>query len=112
MSMKQDSNTTFDPSRRRLCPDGSCIGLIGTDGKCTVCGTLGSGGTGVAPAADLPALPTPEPESRGEPNHEAGSEVAAEAEEAFNPNRRLCPDEACIGVVGSDNKCSVCGRRG
>jgi len=70
------------------------------------------GATGVAPAADLPALPTPEPESRGEPNHEAGSEVAAEAEEAFNPNRRLCPDEACIGVVGSDNKCSVCGRRG
>jgi hypothetical protein len=109
MSTKHDDSTTFDHSRRRLCPDGSCVGLLGSDGRCKVCGTLGSGGTGVTtPAASPPALPTPEPEI----NDEAGSEVAADAEEAFNPNRRLCPDEACIGVVGSDNKCSVCGRRG
>ena len=28
---------TFDP-KRRLCPDGSCIGVIGPDGRCSVCG--------------------------------------------------------------------------
>jgi len=27
----------FD-AKRRLCPDGACVGVIGPDGKCTVCG--------------------------------------------------------------------------
>jgi hypothetical protein len=27
---------------RRLCPDGSCIGLIGDDGRCKVCGLAAS----------------------------------------------------------------------
>jgi hypothetical protein len=50
--------------------------------------------------------------ARGEINGEAGAEIAPDAESSFDPKRRLCPDEACIGVLGSDNKCSVCGRRG
>src|SRR5437868_1309576 len=29
---------SFDPSKRRLCPDGACIGVIGDDGRCRVCG--------------------------------------------------------------------------
>ncbi|MGC9982537.1 MAG: hypothetical protein ABSF35_02795 [Polyangia bacterium] len=107
MSTKQDNSTTFDPSRRRLCPDGSCIGLIGTDGKCAVCGTLGSGGTGVT-AASSPALPTPPPESDARTEDAPASDAA----EAFDPKRRLCPDEACIGVIGSNNRCSICGRQG
>ncbi|MGA9652491.1 MAG: hypothetical protein WBV96_01135, partial [Polyangia bacterium] len=84
MSTKQDNSTTFDPSRRRLCPDGSCIGLIGTDGKCAVCGTLGSGGTGVT-AASSPALPTPPPESDARTEEAPASDAA----EAFDPKRRL-----------------------
>jgi hypothetical protein len=110
MSTKQDSSTTFDPSRRRLCPDGSCVGLLGSDGRCKVCGTLGSGGTGATPVASPPAVPTPQPES--ETDEQAGTEIAPDAESSFDLKRRLCPDEACIGVLGSDNKCSVCGRRG
>ena len=31
----------FDDDRE-LCPDGACTGLIGIDGKCKECGTLGS----------------------------------------------------------------------
>ena len=27
-----------DWSNRRLCPDGNCIGVIGSDGKCKECG--------------------------------------------------------------------------
>lgn len=27
-----------DFSERRLCPDGSCTGLLGADGRCKVCG--------------------------------------------------------------------------
>ena len=108
MSTKQDNSTTFDPSRRRLCPDGSCVGLLGTDGVCKVCGTHDSGRTGPIPAASPPALPDPEPEI----DDEAGAPTASDAEQAFDPKRRLCSDEACVGVVGSDNKCSVCGRPG
>ena len=108
MSTKHDDSTTFDPSRRRLCPDGSCVGLLGSDGRCKVCGTLGSGKIGSTAAAGPPALPTPQPEI----NDEAESATASGAEEAFDPKRRLCVDEACIGVIGSDNKCSVCGRPG
>ena len=25
-------------------------------------------------------------------------------------NRELCPDGACVGLIGSDGKCKVCGR--
>lgn len=26
-------------------------------------------------------------------------------------HRRLCPDESCIGIIGPDGRCKVCGRR-
>ena len=29
-----------DFAERRLCPDGSCTGIIGPDGRCTECGRL------------------------------------------------------------------------
>ncbi len=32
------------------------------------------------------------------------------SETAFDPHRRLCPDGACIGVIGPDGRCSECGR--
>jgi len=150
MSTKQDDDS-FDPSQRRLCPDGSCVGLLGSDGRCKTCGTLDPAWTGATPPSEPPALPTPEPESRGEPaglrdrqptlpaprasartlagggpsreglgtlpgfpnknNADAEPATASDAEAAFDPTRRLCPDDACIGVIGNDNKCSVCGRR-
>ena len=106
MSTTQDD--TFDPSQRRLCPDGSCLGLLGSDGRCKVCGTLGSGGAAVTPVASPPVAPSPEPEI----NVEAGPPAAFSAESAFDPDRRLCPDDACIGVIGINNKCGVCGRQG
>ncbi len=27
-------------------------------------------------------------------------------------NRRLCPDGNCIGILGADNRCVVCGKNG
>jgi hypothetical protein len=107
MSTKQDDS--FDPSQRRLCPDGACVGLLGSDGKCKVCGMVGPGGPAVTPAAAAPTPPGPEPEIADD----AVSAAPAESETAaFDPNRRLCPDDACIGVIGSNNRCSVCGRHG
>jgi len=29
-----------------------------------------------------------------------------------NGNRRLCPDEDCTGIIGTEGHCSVCGRAG
>jgi hypothetical protein len=29
----------LDLENRRLCPDGACIGVIGANGRCKVCGT-------------------------------------------------------------------------
>src|SRR5262249_37823637 len=31
------------------------------------------------------------------------------AEAPFEPDRQLCPDEACIGIIGPDGRCKVCG---
>jgi hypothetical protein len=37
---------------------------------------------------------------------------AAEAEpgSGFNSARGLCPDGSCVGVLGPDGRCKVCGR--
>jgi hypothetical protein len=106
MATTQDDS--FDPSQRRLCPDDACVGLVGPDGKCKVCGTVDPGWTGDMAAPTPPVPPAPEPEIDSEP----AAPTASDEEVAFDPNRRLCPDDDCIGVIGSDNKCGVCGRRG
>jgi len=35
----QDAAEPVDWSERRVCADGTCIGIVGADGKCNVCGT-------------------------------------------------------------------------
>ncbi|HVY36456.1 MAG TPA: hypothetical protein VHM31_00930 [Polyangia bacterium] len=101
--------TGFDP-KRRLCPDGSCVGVISTDGRCTVCGmSAGAAGAGQPESAagsqdawgdDPPAL---DAEGAGI----GGLELSA----GFDPKRRLCDDGSCIGVIGADGACTVCGMR-
>ena len=34
----EEPGEAFDPGERVACSDGSCIGIIGPDGKCTECG--------------------------------------------------------------------------
>jgi hypothetical protein len=80
----------FEPARRELCPDGGCIGLIGPDGRCKVCGT-------VSPSA------VADPRRQGMVDGEEGD---ADDED----DRELCPDGACIGVIGDDGRCGECGR--
>ena len=86
------SDTEFDPSRR-LCPDGSCIGVMTSDGHCSVCGRDAKG----AAVADVAAV------------HELPEEPGAPPT-SFDPNRRLCDDGSCVGVIGSDGRCGVCGQ--
>lgn len=34
----EDGIFTLNLNERRLCPDGNCVGTLGTDGRCRVCG--------------------------------------------------------------------------
>jgi hypothetical protein len=104
----------FDPRKRRLCPDGSCIGVIGADGRCKVCGTEDAQAPrGLGPEAmaggcaaedeeemDLGAREEAEPAPRASGGEPGG---------AFDPKRKLCSDGACVGVIGSNGRCKVCG---
>jgi hypothetical protein len=102
-----DDDTAFNPSRR-LCPDGACVGII-SGGKCTICGAADEAG-GYGAAAETTADTTPRAEQLGDdpspanPSEEGGFPVP------FDPNRRLCSDDNCIGVIGQGDRCSVCGK--
>jgi len=106
------SEGTFNPSERRLCPDGSCIGLVGADGRCRVCGRAGDGSTTVGP---VPAMDDHwDDDSHDARDSLSAGDTAASAEGevggGFRPDRRLCEDGSCVGVIGAGDVCSVCGR--
>jgi hypothetical protein len=112
--MSSSSETEkFDPSRRRLCPDGSCVGLLDESGRCKECGKTASGEVEAvaAPAfddsEDVGFTPDPDQESNQD---QAQDELAADG--GFDPKRKLCPDGACVGVIGADGRCGVCGQAG
>jgi len=110
--------TRFDP-RRRLCPDGACIGVIGSDGRCKVCGRPASGvvaavGNNVPAPAEDEGDGHADADVHAEEAPDAGAESAAPGEgegEGFDSKRRLCDDGSCVGVVGPDGVCRICGRR-
>jgi hypothetical protein len=120
------SDGKFD-SHRRLCPDGACIGVIGDDGRCRVCGrSAGGGANAEAPAGFVPTggengQHGDDAEDDDDTALEANTDEhlpadgdarsAASAEAGFDANRRLCPDGGCIGVVGADGICTVCGQK-
>jgi hypothetical protein len=115
------NDAKFD-SKRRLCPDGSCIGVVGDDGRCKVCGRDAGGGKSAAAAAGGPvavAATTGETDfdsgsGSGNDSDNDGDEMAADAAEpgalSFDPARRLCGDGNCIGLIGPDGNCNVCGQ--
>lgn len=112
---------------RTLCPDGACVGVIGANGTCKVCGKVG-----VAAPADEDEDADAEYEDEDDEEYEdEDDELAAAADELAgvasstevdsakelaqsggddDENRKLCSDGACIGVIGEDGKCKVCGK--
>jgi hypothetical protein len=91
----------FEAEGRVLCADGACIGVVGEDGRCKVCGQpAGAAGGALAPG--------------GVADEVGGAAVIDEVERPEEDEdfaeRRLCPDDACIGVLGPDGRCKVCGR--
>jgi hypothetical protein len=108
----------IDWENRRLCSDGNCIGVIGSDGRCKECGRPYEGSDGEFGMADASppeeeALQVPPPETASPGAAAAGEDHgSASAEEIDWENRRLCSDGNCIGVIGSDGRCKECGRPG
>ncbi len=124
--------------RRRLCPDGACVGVIGPDGTCKVCGkaaTAGEEEEEVDAGEDAEddeddvddedegdgedesaAEEDEEDEDEDEDDEDEEDEDAEDAEDAEEgaagdlDDRKLCPDGACIGVIGPDGRCKVCGK--
>jgi hypothetical protein len=79
----------IDLENRELCPDGSCTGVLGADGRCKECGRSATG--------------APAPEAAGVTSALSGDE------EALDEDRQLCPDGSCTGLIGSDGRCKECG---
>jgi hypothetical protein len=122
--------------RRRLCPDGACVGVIGPDGTCKVCGKAAvagedeeddeeddedlDDGEGDEAAADededgdeesLAASEDEEDDGDdGDDGDDDDDDAAASAGDGDLDDRKLCPDGACIGVIGADGRCKVCGK--
>ena len=105
---------------RELCPNGSCIGLIGPDGRCKECGEPGRSArldprrrgmlTDRELDEDAGDVAEPEPEEPAEEEEGEGeTDGLPPADPAF-AERQLCPDGECIGIIGPEGRCRECGR--
>lgn len=100
MELIFDENEDWE--KRTLCSDESCIGTIGSDGKCKECGKIYE--------SKLPeGHSTRNSQSITAPEQKT---VSLADEDDDWDKRTLCSDEACIGVIGSDGKCKECGKPG
>jgi len=110
----------MDWENRALCIDESCIGTIGLNGRCSVCGKpLDS-----MDAADIQyqeaqvdnSVFEDEPPVEIHNKDEVVEMVEADEDETIFSsdmqweNRTLCSDESCIGAIGPDGKCKECGK--
>jgi hypothetical protein len=104
-------NDELDLTERRLCPDGTCIGVVGDDGRCRVCGRRDDGAPQAAGAAlglaEELAGGAPEPGDGADPDDPHGPDGLGDDDD--DDDRQLCPNESCIGLIGGDGRCKVCG---
>jgi hypothetical protein len=108
----------IDWDHRELCPDGACTGLVGPDGVCKVCGKAvpNWGDERMRGLQNEPedAADDQQDDDEYEDDDETSEDEAEAGENVEAPEwgeRKLCDDGACIGVIGSDGKCTVCGKR-
>ena len=69
LTTEDDAEGPIDLASRKLCSDGTCIGVIGPDGRCKECGKPYTG------------EPEPEEEKEEEPEEEKEEEPEEEKEE-------------------------------
>jgi hypothetical protein len=115
--------------KRILCSDGNCIGVIGADGRCKECGKRYEGrlpetsagekedqvadenGETAAEAAQIkPLAESGADESPADESPADESPLDESPPDEDWENRVLCRDGNCIGIIGPDGKCKVCGK--
>ena len=96
--VEDETEAGVDLGSRVLCPDGECIGVIGPDGRCKVCGTALDGSKPAAVGDD----------EQGD--DEQGDDEQDDDDALDLKSRVLCSDGACIGVIGADGRCKECGK--
>ena len=103
----------FNLENRVLCMDGNCIGVVGPDGNCRVCGLPYEGDEALppvsapAPSGTLSEAMTPSSEDDGKT---ASEDDGGADSEAVSDERVCCIDDSCIGIIGPDGLCGTCGK--
>ena len=97
------SHSDDDWENRVLCPDESCIGVIGPDGRCKECGQSYEGTPPGESSETQSASDSEDDDNADEPSQKDFSDTDWE-------NRTLCSDESCIGVIGPNGRCKECGK--
>lgn len=94
----QEAEEDPDSEERVACPDESCLGSLGDDGCCRICGRSGSAAYEV---------------STGVSGDEVGSmelpDTEPDEDEGGLEDRVPCADELCVGAVDEDGYCRICG---
>ncbi|MBL4632762.1 MAG: hypothetical protein JKY56_02760 [Kofleriaceae bacterium] len=129
----EDGGPDVDLDHRRLCPDGGCIGVLGPDGSCKECGHVGDDVTSDPRLRGLTLSQydddsdeddeddecdqdddddewdEDDDESHEDDDSDGNGDDSRDDLPSTFADRRLCPDGACIGVVGTDGSCPECG---
>jgi hypothetical protein len=131
--------TVTEWDQRQLCPDGGCTGLIGPEGLCRVCGRVAPNwgderkrGLAEAKGEDDEAQGDDDEYEDDDDEHEDDEDGDDEEDEGdgddgviaaeLRPDtpstgdgdwrtRKLCSDGGCIGVIGDNGVCNVCGKK-
>jgi hypothetical protein len=96
--------------QRALCPDESCLGVLGTDGRCRLCGLRGDLSQPPEPGMQPVAQNDAEPPAQDQAAASQSSPSDARSGEDFD-ERALCDRDDCIGILGPDGACKECGSR-
>ena len=101
--------------QRELCPDGGCIGVIGADGTCSVCGRAAPGWGDERQRGLLPATSARSDggDDDGDDDGDDGGDDDGDRSPGEAPawtQRELCADGGCTGVLGDDGRCRACGK--
>ena len=96
-------------AQRVLCVDESCTGTMGSDGRCRVCGKVIETDVRFERVDDMEVM-VAEPEAENGPAPTLDSPASDGTDVDDWHLRELCPDESCIGTLGEDGRCRVCGR--
>jgi len=114
------SQSDSDWENRTLCSDESCIGTIGINGRCNICGKSYDAKDMEGKPVDESLADEPSADDHDTEVTDAQDEKDTDTEQdedgILSPadsdweDRILCSDESCIGVIGTDGKCKECGK--